>query len=66
MHKSLDEFEFKPDPTTELLPLERLKNQCIMFFVTSVFILGFFSVNEWSICFSEANSNYFQGKQLTN
>ena len=52
--------------TTELPALERLKNQCIMFFVTSVFILGFFSVNKWSICFSKANSNNFQGKQLTN
>ena len=35
MHKSLDEFEFQPDPTTdsqtmELPALERLKNQCIM------------------------------------
>ena len=30
MHKSLDEFEFHPDPTMELPALERLKNQCKM------------------------------------
>ena len=33
MHKSLNELEFQPDPTTDyVLPaLVRLNNQCIMF-----------------------------------
>ena len=26
MHKSLDEFEIRPDPTTELATLKHLKN----------------------------------------
>ena len=32
MHKSLDEFEFRPDPTTDLAALERLKNRRHRFF----------------------------------
>ena len=52
--------------TTELPALERLKNHCIMFLLLQFLFWDFFSVNEWSICFSKANSNYFQGKQLTN
>ena len=32
MHKSLDEFEFRPDPTA----LERLKNRCCHFFSVAI------------------------------
>ena len=69
MHEMLDEFEFKPDPTIDCgvtCPWASGKSMYNVF-VTSDFYTGiFFSVNEWSICFSKANSNYFQGKQLTN
>ena len=34
-------------------------------FVTSGFYTGIYSVNEWRICFSKANSNDSQGKHLT-
>ena len=35
IHKSLNEFKFRPDPTTEygVVTLERLKNQCPHFSV---------------------------------
>ena len=38
MHKSLDEFEFRPDPTTdlELAAFERLKNRCCHFFWVAI------------------------------
>ena len=39
MHKSLDEFEFRPDPTTdygELAALERLKNGRHHFFSIAI------------------------------
>ena len=39
MHKSLDEFEFRPDPTywtMELAALERLKNQRHHFFSVAI------------------------------
>ena len=38
MHKSLDEFEFRPDPplTMELAALERLKNRCHHFFSVAI------------------------------
>ena len=69
MHKRLDEFDFKPDQTIEYgipCPLASEKSMYNIF-VTSDFYTGiFFPVNQWSICFSKANSNYFQGKQLTN
>ena len=40
MHKSLDEFEFQPDPTTDSVncPLAFEKNPCIMFGNSSTFI----------------------------
>ena len=38
MHKSLNEFEFRPDPTTDQLLtfLERLKNPCHHFFSVAI------------------------------
>ena len=38
MHKSLDEFEFRPDPllTWELAALKRLKNRCCHFFSVAI------------------------------
>ena len=45
MHKSLDEFEFKPDPTifnTELPALERLKIQCKFFLQLQFLYWDFF------------------------
>ena len=38
MHKSLDEFEFRPDPSSDLefAALERLKNRCCHFFSVAI------------------------------
>ena len=66
MHKRLDEFEFKPDQTIGYgitCPCASEKSMHNVF-VTSVLYTGIFSVNEWSICFSKAYSNYFQATQL--
>ena len=51
MHKTLDEFKFKPDPTIDCgvtCPCATGKSMYNVF-VTSVFYTGIFSVNEWSI-----------------
>ena len=41
IHKSLDEFEIRPDPTrtTELAALERLKNRCCHFFSVAIYLI---------------------------
>ena len=49
MHKSLDVFDFKTDPTIDY-GVTCSEKSMYNVFVTSVFYTGiFFSVNEWSI-----------------
>ena len=42
IHKSLDEFEIRPDPTKDHIhipALERLKNRCCNFFSVAIYLI---------------------------